>query len=275
MKRFPCPVCSTEMTAFAEDIRRCPSCRYYRSAFAAGSGTGIEGLETLRRANFETILDRLESYQQLKGLRLLEVGCAKGWFLEAAAKRGVCVTGIEPEEANQRIAAAKGFDVRLALFPEAAAGTGPFDIIAFNDVFEHLPDPAAAIKAAADLLVPGGFAAMNIPSSYGILFRLARAARRLGFEAPWDRLWQKGLPSPHISYFDAVNLIQLAERTTRLREREVVRLKSMTRKGLRARVKSANPGMAGEVMLGAVWGLSYLTDILPSDITLVLLEKRG
>lgn len=262
------------MTAFADDIRRCPSCRYYRSSFAAGSGTGIDGLEALRRTNFEIILDRLASHRRLDGLRLLEVGCAKGWFLEAAAKRGLRVTGLEPEEPNQKIAAAKGFDVRRGFFPEAAVGTGPYDIIAFNDVFEHIADPVAAIKAVADLLSPGGIAAINMPTSYGALFRLARGARVIGFDAPWDRLWQKGLPSPHISYFDAVNLTQLAERNTRLREREVVRLKSMTREGLRARVKSANPGLAGEVMLAAVWALSFLTDILPSDIALVVLEKR-
>jgi SAM-dependent methyltransferase len=263
------------MRAIDADIARCPSCGYYLSDFTAASGTGIEGLETLRRANFETVLDRLARHRALAGARAIEVGCAKGWFLEAAKRRGMNVRGIEPELANQKIAAAKGFDVAHGCFPAAAAGMGPCDTIAFNDVFEHLPDPVAAIKAVADLLAPGGVALLNIPSSGGALFRIARVLKSVGITAPWDRLWQKGLSSPHISYFDADNLTLLAERHTALRRIDAVRLKSMSRVGLRARVKSANPGPVGELMLAAAWALSFVVGLLPPDIVLVLLEKRG
>jgi SAM-dependent methyltransferase len=270
-----CPVCDAPMRPDAPEIARCPSCGYYKSSFAAGSGTGIEGLEALRRSNFETVLDRLARHRELAGASLLEVGCAKGWFIEAAAKRGMIVRGIEPELANQRIASGKGFDVRHGFFPEAAAGSGPYDIVAFNDVFEHLPDPVAAIRAVADLLKPGGLASINIPSSQGALFRIARVMRRLGFTAPWARLWQMGLASPHISYFDAVNLTQLAERHTVLRKLDAVRLATMAREGLHTRVKSASPGLAGDVMFGAVWGLWFVIDALPADVVLVVLEKRA
>lgn len=270
-----CPVCSGPMTVDAPEIARCPGCGYFRSSFAAGSGTGVEGLEALRRENFETILDTLARIRPLDGARLLEVGCAKGWFLEAARNRGMVVTGIEPELANQRIASAKGFEVVHGFFPVAAQGTGPFDVVAFNDVFEHLPDPVAAIRAVSDVLSPGGIAAINIPSSRGVLFRLARLVERAGVSAPWDRLWQRGMPSPHISYFDAVNLVRLAVRHSELRELRAIGLKSMSRDGLRARVKSANPGPTGEVLFAIAWVMSFVVGWLPSDIVLVVLQKTA
>ena len=271
----PCPVCAAGMDPYSEHIERCPGCRYFRSSFQAGSGTGIEGLEALRRANFELIVDRMARHRRLDGARLLEVGCAKGWFLEAARRRGMIVRGIEPELANQKIAVSNGFDVAHGFFPAAAADMGPFDVIAFNDVFEHLPDPASAIGAAAKLLAPNGIVSLNIPSSDGALFRLSRILRRAGVEAPWQRLWQAGLASPHISYFNAENLVTLAARHAPLGKIAECQLQTLTRKGLRDRVKSANPGLAGDAMFAAVWAMSFVMDRLPSDILLVILEKRA
>ena len=270
----PCPVCATGMDPHSEHIECCPGCRYFRSSFLAGSGTGIDGLEALRRANFELVLDRMARHRRLDGARLLEVGCAKGWFLEAARRRGMIVRGIEPELANQKIAVSNGFDVAHGFFPAAAAVMGPVDVVAFNDVFEHLPDPASAIKSAAELLATNGIVSLNIPSSDGALFRLSRILRRAGFAAPWQRLWQTGLASPHISYFNAENLVTLAARHAPLAKLDGCHLQTLTREGLRDRVKSANPGLGGDAMFAAVWALSFVMDRLPSDIVLVILEKK-
>lgn len=273
VRRTQCPVCAAVMDLYDDQIERCPSCGYFQSNFIAGGGTGIGGLEALRRTNFERVLDRLACHRTLSGARLLEVGCAKGWFLDAARRRGMVVQGIEPELENQQIASRQGLDVLHGFFPEAVRGAGPYDVIAFNDVFEHLPDPATAIQAVEKLLPPRGIVLLNIPSSNGALFRLARILNRIGFRAPWQRLWQMGLSSPHISYFNSGNLVALAARHARLRQIDEVRLKSMTRDGLRDRVKSANPGIVGEIMLASVWALSFVVDVLPSDIVLVVLEK--
>ena len=96
---------------------RCPKCNLYHSTLMPGSGTGIEGLEDLRRANFELMLDRVEQGRSLSGLRLLEIGSAKGWFLEAATRRGMVAQGLEPEEANVRIARTNGLSVESGFFP--------------------------------------------------------------------------------------------------------------------------------------------------------------
>src|SRR5262245_55945867 len=106
-----CPVCGARLARLKDWLQGCPQCRCLCSSLPPGAGTGIEGLEAVRRANFETLLDRIERHRSLSGARLLEVGCARGLFLEAAARRGALVRGIEPEGANAKVAQASGFVV--------------------------------------------------------------------------------------------------------------------------------------------------------------------
>ncbi|MGQ0673131.1 MAG: methyltransferase domain-containing protein [Hyphomicrobium sp.] len=268
-----CPACRTQLTRYSSWIERCPACRFMRSSLEPGSGTDASGFEALRRANFERLLDRLEPLGPLSSKRLLEVGCARGWFLEAARSRGMHVCGIEPQDSNRAAARALGFDVAAGFFPEAAGGRGPFDVIVFNDVFEHLPDPVVGIRAVADLLAGGGIAVINLPSSDGLFFRLARTLDRLGISTPWERMWQKGLPSPHLSYFNASNIVKLANAHTALRLRDEMRLETLERRGLRSRVKGATPGLTGVLVFGTAWVLSFATRWLPADIVAVFLEK--
>jgi SAM-dependent methyltransferase len=261
------------MTWVKDWLMRCPRCGYLASTLPPGAGTGIDGLEAIRRANFETLLDRLAKHRPIAGRRLLEVGCAKGLFLEAATRRGALVHAIEPELENARIARARGRTVEDGFFPQDLADKGPYDVIVFNDVFEHLPEPAQALAAVEALLRPGGIAIINLPTSDGFLYQTASALDRLGFNSSFDRLWQKGLPSPHVSYFNAANLLALARAHTRLEPLDSFRLKSVERKGLYDRVKSVNGGIGGDVLFAGAYAFSFAADFLPSDIMALLLER--
>jgi SAM-dependent methyltransferase len=253
----------------------CPDCGFLASALQPGPGTGIGGLEALRRTNFEIVLDRLGRRRVLSGLRLLEVGAAQGWFLEAARRRGAIVAGIEPEAANAEIAHMKGLDVVVGFFPDDLAGRGPFDAIVFNDVFEHLPDPARMIRDVEALLAPGGLAVVNLPSSKGALFRLARALDVVGITSPHERLWQKGLPSPHVSYFSPANLALLVERHTRLAQVDAFALPSLTRQGLAERITASHRGTAATLLHAGLWLASFALPLLPADIHVAIFEKPG
>ena len=165
---------------------RCPKCDLYHSTLVPGPGTGIEGLEDLRRANFELMLDRAEKARSLSGLRLLEVGSAKGWFLEAATRRGMVAHGLEPEEANVRIARSNGLSAESGFFPADLQDHGPYDVIAFNDVFEHLPSPVLAIRRVEELLSVDGTVVINLPSSEGALFGSPHCLRRWGSPRHWS-----------------------------------------------------------------------------------------
>jgi 2-polyprenyl-3-methyl-5-hydroxy-6-metoxy-1,4-benzoquinol methylase len=169
------------------------------------------GLRAIRQRTFDEVLDRIESIRPLAGARLLDIGCAHGWFLGAAAHRGAITRGIEPDAQMVAFAAAQGQTVSEGLFPQALAPGERFDVIAFNDVLEHIPDVGGALDACYQHLEPGGLLSVNIPTSDGVSYRVAVQLARCRLRGPLMRLWQHGLPSPHIHYFPRAALLHLLE----------------------------------------------------------------
>jgi len=159
------------------------------------------GLNSLRLSNFRRLIDRLTPLIEGPGRRLLDVGCAHGWFLDAAREGGFESSGVEPDPAISARAAVGERHVWAGFFPDCVPPGQSFDVIVFNDVFEHLPDITAAAKACRQLLRPGGILILNVPCSTGIFYRIATLLDRLGISGPLERLWQKQFASPHLWYF--------------------------------------------------------------------------
>jgi 2-polyprenyl-3-methyl-5-hydroxy-6-metoxy-1,4-benzoquinol methylase len=268
-----CAACGAIMRMKKPWLYRCAACGFLASTLRPGEGTGIAGLEDLRRGNFEIMLDRLEEMQPLAGTRILEVGSAWGWFLEAAQRRGARICGIEPEEANAELARRKGLAVETGFFPEDLRDRGPYDVIVFNDVFEHLHDPSAIARETAGLLNPSGMVVLNLPSSGGILFKLATLLDAFGASSWLERLWQKGFPSPHVSYFNPRNLRLLVEKHTDMTCARTFSLESVSRDGLAARISSSHRPVACAIAFAGVWVLSFALPVLPSDIHVSVFRK--
>ena len=271
----PCPVCDGPMTRRKAWLYACPQCRFLKADLPPGGGADVEGLDALRRENFEVVLDRLEPLVRVDKPRLLDVGCARGMFLDAARRRGIAGRGIEPDADAAAAAARAGHDVRVGFFPEAVEPGARVDIISFNDTFEHLPDPAAAVDVCRRLLEPGGILILNLPNSGGIFYRTAAGLDRLGLSFPLERLWQVHLSSPHLGYFNPQNLTRMAERHG-FAEVGRGRLKTVRVAGLWARLR-AGPSpplpVAGALYLG-VAVLAPLLRLLPRDIILHFYRKR-
>lgn len=109
---------------------------------------------------------RLEFVRQrakLAGARVLDVGCGGGLFSEALAASGAQVVAIDlaPEVLGvarlHLIESGRQVDYReTGAEALAAAEPGSFDVVACMEMLEHVPDPAAVIRACAALLKPGG-----------------------------------------------------------------------------------------------------------------------
>ena len=270
-----CPICEARFVARKSWLFKCPSCRFLKADLRAGGGADVEGVEALRRENFEIILDRLERLVPVNGLRLLEVGCARGWFLDAARRRGAVSSGIEPDGVAAEAAAKDGHDVRKGFFPDALNPDERFDVIVFNDVFEHLPAPSKALEDCRRLLNSGGLLVLNLPSSNGIFYQIGNALDRCGGSFLLERLWQKGMSSPHLSYFNPANLVRLAGRHG-FEETARGRLKTIRLNGLWQRLRtggSASLPVRGGIYLG-VAVMTPLLRVLPNDITLHYFRKR-
>lgn len=151
-------------------------------------------------------------------------------------------------------------------FPDDLPAGRSFDVITFNDVFEHLPNVGNAMQAARIRLAPGGVLVINVPVRTGFFYRAASLFRIVGVRKPLERLWQKGFPSPHLSYFRADHLRRLAERHGLCCELERP-LRTVQREGLWQRLRYDRRGsrlLAALVYGGVVLSLPLLR-LLPSD----------
>jgi len=97
------------------------------------------------------------------GRELFESGCAYGLFLDAAQRRGFTVSGLEISPVAARTASEwVECEVEVGEI-EGMEKTVTADVVAFWDVVEHVPDPAAFLHAAGGLLRPGGLTALSCP----------------------------------------------------------------------------------------------------------------
>ena len=111
------------------------------------------------------------------GKRVVDFGCATGYFAQLLRKAGCTVVGVEinPEAAKiseqycESVVVADLDFVHLSeILPEA-----DFDVAVFGDVLEHLRDPWRVLKEARQLLKPNGFVVASIPNIAHGAIRLA------------------------------------------------------------------------------------------------------
>jgi SAM-dependent methyltransferase len=114
------------------------------------------GEEAVHRRQARYYLGVLRS-MGITGGRLLDVGCATGFFLDEAHQAGFEVVGCDLSAfAVAHASQVLGLDVVQGDFLEVDLLPHSFDIITLFNVLEHLPDQRAVARKLAELLRPGG-----------------------------------------------------------------------------------------------------------------------
>ena len=187
-----CPFCGRQnRTAISASLFRCAGCgiifnadhkslSYNRDYFIAGykeqyGKTYIEDYENIYRMSQARLGRILPGLRKGRGLSLLDLGCAAGFFLKAAKDMGIDdLLGIEISDfAAGYCKKTFGIDVIMSGFFEADVHRN-FSIISSWFFLEHLNDPHEAVKRIFSMLEDGGVFACGIPSFFGPSFSFDR-----------------------------------------------------------------------------------------------------
>ena len=244
-----CQVCEGAVVRYRHEwLRRCSVCGVLSADLpisipdiagptALDETLRAQGLESVRAKNNAKLVAELRHLAPGVG-RVLDVGCGPGFLLALASAAGFDVVGIEPDVSVGPGVSRMDGEVLWGYFPQVLDPDDVFDVIVFNDVLEHIPDLTGALTASLQHLRQGGVLCLNCPDQRGLFFRTASLLDRIGVSGPYDRLWQRGLPSPHVWYFTP-ELLQSAARRAGFEPISMLRLETVTLSGLWARIRYA------------------------------------
>lgn len=144
-----------------------------------------------------------------KNKRVIDFGCATGYFAKLLSAEGCKVVGVEinPEAAKvaeeycQKVLVADLDNVDLG----SLLGDEKFDVATFGDVLEHLKDPWSFLSSVKEILTTNGCVVASVPNIAHGSIRLALAEGRFEYEelGIMDRT--------HLRFFTHASLHELFE----------------------------------------------------------------
>lgn len=165
----------------------------------------------MKLSSFAFRLDLIKGHK--RSGRILDVGCATGFFLEAARDAGFDPYGVEFSPYSAGIAKEKfgAQAIFQGTLEEAPFPAGSFDVVAMSDLLEHVRDPHAVLAKTRELLREDGIVMVMTPDT-------GSCTRRL-----MGRNWAH-YKAEHLFYFDTESLGRLAaQQGFRLMHREPAR----------------------------------------------------
>jgi 2-polyprenyl-3-methyl-5-hydroxy-6-metoxy-1,4-benzoquinol methylase len=179
-----------------------------RSALTFGKESPEATAAKVRAANAQFRYLRLEEEHRLAMLnakwrielirniqssgKLLEVGCARGDFLQAA-REWFSAWGVEP---NPELAAASSQIAPVHRDIIERTPWSDFDVVATFHVIEHVDSPRSFIRAAAERLKPGGLLVIETPNIDSLPYKLLKAR------------WRQFIPE-HYFFFEPKTIARL------------------------------------------------------------------
>jgi 2-polyprenyl-3-methyl-5-hydroxy-6-metoxy-1,4-benzoquinol methylase len=144
--------------------------------------------------------DRLGAGLAVRGSgKLLDFGCGYGKLLRRMSAAGWDVTGLDFSEQAVTAVRAAGIPAHQGTLPHASIAPASVDAVTMEHALEHVPDPLAVLRAARDVLKPGGVLLVHVPNFH------AWEVERFGEDAI-----QIDLPR-HLLHFEPATLTKMLE----------------------------------------------------------------
>lgn len=162
----------------------------------------------------------MDFFGNIRGKKVLDVGCGKGRFSKIMIEKGADVTGVDISEElireTKKILGGKFFmgSAMDLQFPDEC-----FDLVYSVEVIEHVPDVEKAISEMVRVLKKEGKIVLIDKNKYSLLRTIWKCyrERRNKWMYPKDFQFRERLFSPWgvkrllLSYFDIVNICYLGD----------------------------------------------------------------
>jgi len=155
----------------------------------------------LRRAEnhgfHSALLYGMEPYRRTN--RVLDIGCAIGLFIAAAADAGWESHGIEPSPPLRNYGQARfGANIHAGILADVDLAPESFDVVTLWAVTEHLLDPLGTLRQAYRFLRPGGLLVVSVPNWDSV------ARKHLGTQ--WEMF-----VTDHFYYYTCATITRMVE----------------------------------------------------------------
>ncbi len=164
--------------------------------FGAHGGFGYVDYDADKRpmiSTFERYIKEIHKLGFMEG-RLLDVGCATGFFMEIAQQKGFDVSGVELSSFAVQKGREKGLSIIQGTLESDDFKKESFDVVTMCDVLEHVTDPKGFLSEAKRILRPGGILLINTPNAESFVARV------------FGKKWHLIVPPEHVHYFSPRNL---------------------------------------------------------------------
>lgn len=121
-----------------------------------------DGIGQKYAEDFLAFIFRFLTKSDLKGLRVLEIGCGNGYLLKCLQDCGAEVLGVEPGLHGQEGAEKWQVPIIQGSFPHKEI-QGQFDLVISFAVLEHIGDPVAFLAQIKPSLTPKGAVIVSVP----------------------------------------------------------------------------------------------------------------
>lgn len=158
---------------------------------------GYRDYEQQKRFLISYFEKKLKQIAKLKGEKrgkLLDIGCALGYFLESAKKDGWEVVGLDISPYAVEAVRKGGVKAVEGFLYEAGFERNSFDVITIFQTIEHDPNPVNLLSEIYRILKPGGILLLITPDQKGMLPTL------LG------KKWHGWQVEAHLFWFDKQSL---------------------------------------------------------------------
>lgn len=188
MKQVRCQVCDNDNTQSIKkegdwNIVQCKSCglvyvnpqpgedflkEHYQS-YLPESQTDIDDWGKMMSGIFRESLKIIYKTVGVGRGKLLDIGCAHGFFVENAVNTGWDASGIDLSLSAVQYARGRGLEVSNSTLFEKAYEDNEFDVVTMFYVLEHLPDPCKYLKEVHRILKPSGLLLVRVPHTTPIV----------------------------------------------------------------------------------------------------------